>query len=57
MLLMAGAAFNFRKWIKNVVENSLLVENWRKCHTDNLWWMSSGNAIFRFIILKPVNLK
>ncbi len=57
LMLMAGAAFNLRKWVKYLIENGLFPNIWRKLSRGPQWCTTMENNIFKNNFLKPVFIK
>lgn len=47
IMLMAGAAFNLKKWVKHLIENGLFSNIWRNLIHQTGWSLSEENIIFR----------
>ena len=54
IMLMAGAAFNLKQWVKYLIDNGLFRNIWRKLFCGQLWDTTVENIIFRNKLYRPV---
>lgn len=54
IMLMAGSAFNLKKWVKHIIENGLFPHIWRKLFRGHTWCVILENAIFKVSYPRPV---
>ena len=54
IMLMAGAAFNLKKWVKHLIENGLFSNLWWKLFPGQLWCSTMENIIFINIFSEPI---
>jgi transposase len=52
LMLMAGAAFNLKKWVKYLVENGLFPDIWAILSPGHQWCPTTGIVIFGNIFFK-----
>jgi len=57
IMLMAGAAFNLKKWVRHMFGNGFLSNIWRKLLRDHMWCMVIGNIIFGNYLKRPVFIR